>query len=204
MYPFDLNKTVMKQKEKENIKEKNEKKEAASVENTGDSPRETDPAGEEKAEVKEEEEALKNLEARVAEVNDKYIRLAAEFDNYRRRTAKERLELISTAGEDIIKGMLPVLDDCERALQVLRESGSDKAAVEGTELIYNKLMTFLKGRGLSVIEALGKELDTDFHEAVAQLPVQESDRKNKIVDVIQQGYKLNDKVIRFAKVVVGV
>lgn len=195
----------MKQKEKENIKEKNEKKtEAASVENTGDSPRETDPAGEEKAEVKEEEEALKNLEARVAEVNDKYIRLAAEFDNYRRRTAKERLELISTAGEDIIKGMLPVLDDCERALQVLRESGSDKAAVEGTELIYNKLMTFLKGRGLSVIEALGKELDTDFHEAVAQLPVQESDRKNKIVDVIQQGYKLNDKVIRFAKVVVGV
>ena len=204
MYPFDLNKTVMKQKEKENIKEKNEKKEAASVENTGDSPRETDPAGEEKAEVKEEEEALKNLEARVAEINDKYIRLAAEFDNYRRRTAKERLELISTAGEDIIKGMLPVLDDCERALQVLRESGSDKAAVEGTELIYNKLMTFLKGRGLSVIEALGKELDTDFHEAVAQLPVQESDRKNKIVDVIQQGYKLNDKVIRFAKVVVGV
>ena len=194
----------MKQKEKENIKEKNEKREAASVENTGDSPRETDPAGEEKAEVKEEEEALKNLEARVAEVNDKYIRLAAEFDNYRRRTAKERLELISTAGEDIIKGMLPVLDDCERALQVLRESGSDKAAVEGTELIYNKLMTFLKGRGLSVIEALGKELDTDFHEAVAQLPVQESDRKNKIVDVIQQGYKLNDKVIRFAKVVVGV
>ena len=194
----------MKQKEKENIKEKNEKEEAASVENTGDSPRETDPAGEEKAEVKEEEEALKNLEARVAEVNDKYIRLAAEFDNYRRRTAKERLELISTAGEDIIKGMLPVLDDCERALQVLRESDSDKAAVEGTELIYNKLMTFLKGRGLSVIEALGKELDTDFHEAVAQLPVQESDRKNKIVDVIQQGYKLNDKVIRFAKVVVGV
>lgn len=194
----------MKQKEKENIKEKNEKEEAASVENTGDSPRETDPAREEKAEVKEEEEALKNLEARVAEVNDKYIRLAAEFDNYRRRTAKERLELISTAGEDIIKGMLPVLDDCERALQVLRESGSDKAAVEGTELIYNKLMTFLKGRGLSVIEALGKELDTDFHEAVAQLPVQESDRKNKIVDVIQQGYKLNDKVIRFAKVVVGV
>lgn len=194
----------MKQKEKENIKEKNEKKEAASVANTGDSPRETDPAGEEKAEVKEEEEALKNLEARVAEVNDKYIRLAAEFDNYRRRTAKERLELISTAGEDIIKGMLPVLDDCERALQVLRESGSDKAAVEGTELIYNKLMTFLKGRGLSVIEALGKELDTDFHEAVAQLPVQESDRKNKIVDVIQQGYRLNDKVIRFAKVVVGV
>ena len=151
-----------------------------------------------------EDEAVKALEARVAEVNDKYIRLAAEFDNYRRRTARERLELISTAGEDIIKGMLPVLDDCERALQVLRESGTDKSAIEGTELIYSKLMAFLKGRGLSVIDALGKELDTDYHEAVAQLPVQEKKQKNKIVDVIQQGYKLNDKVIRFAKVVVGV
>ena len=193
-----------KEKEKEDIKkEKKEKEETPSVEASSVESG-TDAAGEEKAEVKKEEEALKTLEARVAEVNDKYIRLAAEFDNYRRRTARERLELISTAGEDIIKGMLPVLDDCERALQVLRESGADKAAVEGTELIYTKLMTFLKGRGLSVIEALGKELDTDFHEAVAQFPVQESDRKNKIIDVVQQGYKLNDKVIRFAKVVVGV
>ena len=154
--------------------------------------------------VQQEDEAVKVLEARVAEVNDKYIRLAAEFDNYRRRTARERLDLIATAGEDLIKGMLPVLDDCERALQVLRESDADKSAIEGTELIYNKLMTFLKGRGLSVIEALGKELDTDYHEAVAQLPVQEKKQKNRIVDVIQQGYKLNDKVIRFAKVVVGV
>ena len=146
------------------------------------------------------ENGLKELQAKMDEVNDKYVRLAAEFDNYRRRTARERLDLISTAGEDIIKGMLPVLDDCERALQVLRESGSDKA----TELIYNKLMSYLKGRGLSVIEAIGKELDTDFHEAVAQMPVQEPDKKNKIIDVIQPGYKLNDKVIRFAKVVVGV
>lgn len=172
----------------------------------GDTPQDT--AGEQqeqaKEDVKQEDEAVKALEARVAEVNDKYIRLAAEFDNYRRRTARERLDLISTAGEDIIKGMLPVLDDCERALQVLRESGADKAAIEGTELIYNKLMAYLKGRGLSVIESLGKELDTDYHEAVAQLPVQEKKQKNRIVDVIQQGYKLNDKVIRFAKVVVGV
>lgn len=175
-------------------------------ENVGDISQDTvqdqEPAAQE--EVQQEDEAVKALEARVAEVNDKYIRLAAEFDNYRRRTARERLDLIATAGEDIIKGMLPVLDDCERALHVLRESEADKAAIEGTELIYNKLMTFLKGRGLSVVEALGKELDTDYHEAVAQLPVQEKKQKNKIVDVIQQGYKLNDKVIRFAKVVVGV
>ena len=192
-------------KEEKDIEQKEEK---VSPESAGETPQDNAGEGgqqqEAQEEVAQEDEAVKALEARVAEVNDKYIRLAAEFDNYRRRTARERLELISTAGEDIIKGMLPVLDDCERALQVLRESNADKSAVEGTELIYSKLMAYLKGRGLSVIEALGQELDTDFHEAVAQLPVQEKKQKNRIVDVIQQGYKLNDKVIRFAKVVVGV
>lgn len=187
--------------EKEDIDKKDEA--AVPEEGSGDTGQKKKKA--EKSHHKEEKEKeLRELQAKMDEVNDKYVRLAAEFDNYRRRTARERLDLISTAGEDIIKGMLPVLDDCERALQVLRESGSDKAAVEGTELIYNKLMSYLKGRGLSVIEAIGKELDTDFHEAVAQMPVQEPDKKNKIIDVIQPGYKLNDKVIRFAKVVVGV
>lgn len=150
------------------------------------------------------EEVVAALEAKVAETNDKYVRLAAEFDNFRRRTAKERLELISTAGGDVIKGILPILDDCERALQVLRESDAGQAAIEGTELIYSKLMNYLKNRGLTVIEAVGKELDTDFHEAVAQMPVQEEDKKNKIIDIVQQGYLLNEKVIRYAKVVVGV
>ena len=169
--------------EKEDIDKKDEA--ALPEEGNGDTGQKKKKA--EKSHHKEEKEnGLKELQAKIDEVNDKYVRLAAEFDNYRRRTARERLDLISTAGEDIIKGMLPVLDDCERALQVLRESGSDKAAV------------------LSVIEAIGKELDTDFHEAVAQMPVQEADKKNKIIDVIQPGYKLNDKVIRFAKVVVGV
>ena len=147
------------------------------------------------------------LTAKLAETNDKYIRLAAEFDNYRRRVAKEKLDLISTAGEDVIKGLLPVLDDCERALQVLdasTDSEAAKAAKEGTELIYNKLMGYLKSKGLAPIEAVGKELDTDFHEAVAQFPVQEAEKKNKIFDVTQQGYTLNGKVIRFAKVVVGI
>lgn len=147
------------------------------------------------------------LTAKLAETNDKYIRLAAEFDNYRRRVAKEKLDLISTAGEDVIKGLLPVLDDCERALQVLNsstDSEAAKAAKEGTELIYNKLMGYLKSKGLAPIEAVGKELDTDFHEAVAQFPVQEAEKKNKIFDVTQQGYTLNGKVIRFAKVVVGI
>ena len=162
-------------------------------------------------ETKEQEAAQPSVEeqltAKLAEANDKYIRLAAEFDNYRRRVAKEKLELISTAGEDVIKGLLPVLDDCERALQVLEnstDSEAAKAAKEGTELIYNKLMGYLKSKGLAPIDAVGKELDTDFHEAVAQFPVQEADKKNKIFDVTQQGYTLNGKVIRFAKVVVGI
>ena len=166
-------------------------------------------AGEQEANGQEaaQPSAEEQLTAKLAETNDKYIRLAAEFDNYRRRVAKEKLDLISTAGEDVIKGLLPVLDDCERALQVLEnstDSEAAKAAKEGTELIYNKLMGYLKSKGLAPIEAVGKELDTDFHEAVAQFPVQEADKKNKIFDVTQQGYTLNGKVIRFAKVVVGI
>ena len=156
------------------------------------------------AEKEMREKEIEELAAKVAVINDKYVRLAAEFDNYRRRTAKERLDLIASAGEDVIKGLLPVLDDCERALDVLRKSSADKAAIEGTELIYNKLMTFLKSKGLSVIEAIGKPLDTDYHEAVAQFPVQEEEKKNTIIDIAQQGYMLNEKVIRFAKVVVGI
>ncbi len=147
---------------------------------------------------------IEELTSKLTEANDKYIRLAAEFDNYRRRTAKERLDLISTAGEDVIKGFLPILDDCERALEVLKKSEASEAAIEGTELIFNKIMTFLKGRGVSVIDALGQELDTDYHEAVAKFPVDDKEKKNRIIDVVQQGYKLNEKVIRFSKVVVGV
>ena len=166
-------------------------------------------AGEQEPQQQEEAQPSveEQLTAKLAEANDKYIRLAAEFDNYRRRVAKEKLDLISTAGEDVIKGLLPVLDDCERALQVLEastDSEAAKAAKEGTELIYNKLMGYLKSKGLAPIDAVGKELDTDFHEAVAQFPVQEADKKNKIFDVTQQGYTLNGKVIRFAKVVVGI
>ena len=159
----------------------------------------------EKELTKEEqlEKQLAESEQKAAEAADKYVRMAAEFDNYRRRTAKERLELISTAGEEVIKGLLPILDDCERALQVLHQSNDSAAAVEGTELIYSKLMGYLKGRGLTVIEAKDKELDTEFHEAVAQFPVEEKAKKNKIIDVVQQGYMLNGKVIRYAKVVVG-
>lgn len=181
----------------------------AAAEDGAEGAEKTEGADQEKEQQNEQPQPTveEQLTAKLAETNDKYIRLAAEFDNYRRRVAKEKLDLISTAGEDVIKGLLPVLDDCERALQVLNastDSEAAKAAKEGTELIYNKLMGYLKSKGLAPIEAVGKELDTDFHEAVAQFPVQEADKKNKIFDVTQQGYTLNGKVIRFAKVVVGI
>ena len=150
------------------------------------------------------EKKVEEMEAKAAKDKDDYIRLMAEFDNYRRRTAQEKLEIVSMASVETIKGLLPVLDDCERALQVLKDSDDSDAAKEGTELIYNKLMTYLKGKGLAVIEALGQPFDTDVHEAVAQFPVQEEEKKGKVFDVVQTGYTLNGKVIRYAKVVVGI
>lgn len=152
------------------------------------------------------EEVTENSDSqKLAELNDRYLRLVAEFDNFRRRTAKERMDLVVNAAEDTIKGLLPVLDDFERAIDILSKSQGDiKAALEGTELIYNKLMVYLISKGLKKIEAVGEALDTDFHEAVAQFQVEEDTKKNRIIDVVQQGYTLNGKVIRFAKVVVGV
>lgn len=147
---------------------------------------------------------IEELESKAAKDKDDYIRLMAEFDNFRRRTSQEKLELVSMASTDTIKGLLPVLDDCERAMKVLAESSDSDAAKEGTGLIYNKLMAYLKSKGLNMIEALDQPFDTDVHEAVAQFPVQEEDKKGKVFDVVQTGYTLNGKVIRFAKVVVGI
>lgn len=151
--------------------------------------------------LEEERDKLKDT---VLETRDQYLRLQAEWDNYRRRTAKERLELIDNAGRDILTGFLPILDDCQRALQVLRESDAATAAIEGTELIYNKLMGYLNQRGVERIEARGAAFDTDFHEAVAQFPVEDPEKKNTVIDVTQEGYTLNGTVIRYAKVVVGI
>jgi molecular chaperone GrpE len=158
----------------------------------------------EKSRIEELEKKIAGLEDKAAKDKDDYIRLMAEFDNYRRRTSQEKLELVSMASTDTIKGLLPVLDDCERALKVLMDSDDSDAAKEGTELIYNKLMNYLKGKGLAVIEAFGQQFDTDLHEAVAQFPVQEDEKKGKVFDVVQTGYTLNGKVIRYAKVVVGI
>jgi molecular chaperone GrpE len=157
-----------------------------------------------KEKIEELEKKVAELENQIGKEKDDYIRLMAEFDNYRRRTSQEKLELVSMASTDTIKGLLPVLDDCERAMKVLQESNDSDAAKEGTELIYGKLMSYLKSKGLAVIEAAGQSFDTDLHEAVAQFPVQEEDKKGKVFDVVQTGYTLNGKVIRFAKVVVGI
>jgi len=154
--------------------------------------------------TEEMEKKIASLEETVAKDKDDYLRLMAEFDNYRRRTSQEKLELVSMASTETIKGLLPILDDCERALKVLLESNDSDAAKEGTELIYSKLMGYLKGKGLAVIEALDQPFDTDLHEAVAQFPVEDEDKKGKVFDVVQTGYTLNGKVIRFAKVVVGI
>ena len=157
-----------------------------------------------KEKIEELEKKVTELEDKVAKDKDDYIRLMAEFDNYRRRTSQEKLELVSMASTDTIKGLLPVLDDCERAIKVLLESNDSDAAKEGTELIFSKLMGYLKTKGLAVIDAMNQPFDTDLHEAVAQFPVQDEEQKGKVFDVVQTGYTLNGKVIRFAKVVVGI
>ena len=157
-----------------------------------------------KAKIEELEKKVAELEEKAAKDKDDYIRLMAEFDNFRRRTSQEKIELISMASTETIKGMLPVLDDCERALAVLKDSDDSNAAKEGTELIYHKLMGYLQSKGLAVIEAKNQVFDTDLHEAVAQFPVPEEEMKGKVFDVVQTGYTLNGKVIRFAKVVVGI
>ena len=157
-----------------------------------------------KAKIEELEKKIKALEEKTAKDRDDYIRLMAEFDNYRRRTSQEKIELVSVASMDTIKGLLPILDDCERAMAALKDSSDSDAAKEGTELIYHKLLSYLQSKGLAVIEAKGKPFDTDLHEAVAQFPVPEEEMKGKVFDVVQTGYTLNGKVIRFAKVVVGI
>ena len=157
-----------------------------------------------KARIEELEKKVAELEGRIAKDKDDYVRLMAEFENFRRRTSQEKIDLVSMASTETIKGLLPVLDDCERALTVLKDSNDSDAAKEGTELIYHKLLAYLQGKGLAVIEAKNEVFDTDLHEAIAQIPVQDEEQKGKVFEVVQTGYTLNGKVIRFAKVVVGI
>ncbi|MFI3330833.1 MAG: nucleotide exchange factor GrpE [Rikenellaceae bacterium] len=151
----------------------------------------------------QEEEKAEKMAEPATDWQDKYLRLSAEFDNYRKRTLKEKMDLIATAGEDVIKSMLGVQDDMDRAITAMQTASDVEAVKEGIVLINNKLIDTLKGKGVVEIESLGEVLDTDLHEAIAIVPMGDEDKKGKIIDVVQKGYKLKEKVIRHAKVVVG-
>jgi molecular chaperone GrpE len=149
------------------------------------------------------ETKVAELEERLEELSDKHLRLQAEFDNFRRRTIREKADLIKSGGESVLTGILPVIDDFERAIQSLKEVPEDDPGKKGTLLIYSKFREFLKQNHVKEIEALHQDFDVDHHEALTKIPAPEEKLKGKVVDVIQKGYVLNDKVIRYAKVVVG-
>ena len=142
-------------------------------------------------------------EQKLIENQDKYLRLSAEFDNYRKRTLKEKSELLKSAGEDTIFKVLPVLDDFERAMIAMQTSADIESVKNGVSLIYNKLKDILTQQGIKEIESLNLNFNTDLHEAITKIPAPQDDLKGKVVDVVQKGYYLNDKVLRFAKVVIG-
>lgn len=154
-------------------------------------------------EKKEEVKKEKSDKEKLDELNDKYLRLAAEYDNYRKRTLKEKTELIKSAGEDILVNILPVVDDFERALGHIDQAKDINAVKEGINLIYTKFSEFLKQRGIKEISAKEKDFNTDEHEAITKIPAPTEELKGKVVDVVEKGYYLNEKVIRFSKVVVG-
>lgn len=156
-----------------------------------------------KAEPAKEESTQQQLELKIEELNDKYLRLYSEFDNYRRRTSKERIDLSKTASAEVITELLPVLDDFERAIKSAVETQDCDAVKEGVNLIYNKFKGILEKKGVKAIEAIGQEFNTDFHEAITYIPAPGEDLKNKIVDEVEKGYLLGEKVIRYSKVIIG-
>ena len=146
---------------------------------------------------------IDQLKADLADQKDKYLRLMAEFENFRRRTAKERLDLIQTAGKDVIVSMLEVMDDCDRAEKQLNSADDISVQKEGIQLVFNKVRSTLQSKGVTAMESLHKDFNVELHEAITEIPVTDNKQKGKVVDEITKGYFLNDKIIRFAKVVVG-
>lgn len=187
-------------KKAEEVEEKVEPIQDQELETTEAQDEEVAEEPKEAAPEKTEEEKLAD---KVAELNDKYIRLSAEFDNYRRRTLKEKMELSKTAGESLILALLPVVDDFDRALSHIDEAKDIDALKEGIKLIYNKFNEYLNQQGVKEIEAKEKAFDTDLHEAITKIPAPVEEMKGKVIDCVEKGYTLNDKVIRFSKVVVG-
>ncbi len=194
---------------KEDVQEKDAETTAnQTVEETTnvEEPKIEEPKEEQIIEKSAEEKAadeLKELRQKLQDTNDKYVRLSAEFDNYRKRTLKEKMELTKSAGEKVLINILPVKDNFERALKSIDDANDMKALKEGVNLIYNNFNDFISQNGVTEIEAINKEFDTDIHEAITKIPAPSKKLKGKVVDCVEKGYLLNDKVIRFAKVVVG-
>jgi molecular chaperone GrpE len=151
----------------------------------------------------EDQSQIKELEAEKAELKDKQLRLLAEFENYKKRTVKEKIDMMSNAAKDTLSKLLPVLDDFDRAKRISDDEGSEEVFPDGVTMVYNKLHTTLKGLGLSEMETTGEVFDAEMHEAVTEIPAPNEEMKGKVVDTIEKGYLLNDKIIRHAKVVVG-
>jgi molecular chaperone GrpE len=197
----------MSENDKKNISEEDQLEDVSfeSNEVADEQEKETKATKKSKSKSKKNKDAdkIEELEEKCNETNDKYLRLYSDFDNYRKRTSKERIDLLKTASQDIMVELLPVLDDFERAMQAMTDNNAQEESVKGVELIYNKLFSLLKQKGLEPMDAVNKEFDTDFHEAITKIPAPTDELKGKVVDVIQTGYLLNGKIIRFAKVVVG-
>jgi molecular chaperone GrpE len=177
----------------------NKMEEGAATENMSGEEQKSDENSGTTAEINIEEVYQKQ----VNELQDKYMRLMAEFDNYRKRTLKERMELMKTAGEDILVNLLPVVDDFERGLQAMERTNDVEALKQGVSLIYSKFRDLLNQRGVKEIEAVNLNFNSDVHEAITKIPAPEENLKGKVIDVVLKGYTMNEKVIRFAKVVVG-
>lgn len=181
----------------ENVEQENVQQDATNLHeeqvNSSDNTEETDKVA----------DLLAELQAKYNELNDSHLRLMAEFDNYRKRTLREKSELIKNGGENALTQLLPVVDDFERALQNVRKADNVEAVAEGVELIYNKFIAYLTSQGVKAMETAGQSFDADIYEAIATIPAPTEDLKGKVIDCVQTGYMLNEKVIRHAKVVVG-
>ena len=190
---------IKKEQEVEEVKENQELEEQPVAEAEAEENKE-----EKKISKKDKSEAkIKKLEEELADIKDKHVRLQAEFDNFRKRTLKEKMELVKTGGESVLSNILPVIDDFERALTAFEEMEDDNPLKQGINLIYTKFQDFLTQNGIKEIEAKEQDFDLDLHEAITKIPAPTEELKGKVVDVVQKGYTLNDKVIRFSKVVIG-
>ena len=196
------NDTELGENHTENVQ--NEHRDGKEEDNVGEKKKNRSFFGRKKSEEEEKlKKELEELDVKYKELNDRFLRLYSEFDNYKKRTNKEKLELLSTASEKVILGLLPVIDDFERAIAANEKSEEINAIKEGFVLIYNKLQQLLKRFDVEEINAKGEEFNTDFHEAVTHFPAQKEEDKGKVMDVTEKGYKIKDKVIRYSKVVVA-